>query len=377
MSSSSPAGPAAPAPAPAEAAPSRRRPLLLVIAIVAVVAGAAYGLHWWTVGRFIESTDDAYLKADGVTVAPKVGGYVTDVYVVANQHVKRDDPLVRLDQRQYQAVLDQSQATIDGRQADIQRVEADMLQQQAQLAQARAQADVSRINLAHARDAYERYVPLAVTGATTDEHLGDLRTARDQAAANLAAGLAAVNAVQGQLKASEAQAAQSRAQVKAAEATLRQNHLDVNDTVVRAAIDGRVGDSTVQVGQLVQPGTRLMTVVPTQDVYLVANFKETQIAHMRAGQPATLHVDALPDSDLHGVVESFSPGTGAQFALLPSENATGNFTKIVQRVPVRIHVQADAAMRDRLLPGLSVTVDVDTRANPPAPAPSASDARHG
>ena len=332
-----------------------------MIATVAVIAAVAYGLHWWSVGRFIESTDDAYLKADGVTVAPKVGGYVTDVYVVANQQVKRGDPLVRLDQRQYQAALDQSQAAIDARQADIQRVEADTLQQQAQLAQARAQADVSRINLAHARDAYERYVPLAVTGATTDEHLGDLRTARDQAAANLAASLAAVSAVQGQLKASQAQAAQSRAQVKAAEATLRQNHLDVGDTVVRAAIDGRVGDSTVQVGQLVQPGTRLMTVVPTQDVYLVANFKETQIARMRIGQPATLHVDALPGVALHGVVDSFSPGTGAQFALLPAENATGNFTKIVQRVPVRIALDGKDGDLELLRPGLSVKASINTK----------------
>jgi membrane fusion protein (multidrug efflux system) len=346
--------------------------LLIAIAIVAVIAAAAYGVHWWLVGRFIETTDDAYLKADGVVAAPKVGGYVTDVYVVANQPVKRGDPLVRLDQRQYQAALDQSQAAIEGREADIQRVQADALQQQAQLAQARAQADVARINLAHARDAVERYGPLAATGATTNEHLADLRTTRDQAAANLAAALAAVNAVQGQLKGSQAQVAQSRAQVKAGEATLRQNHLDVNDTVVRAGVDGRIGDSTVQVGQLVAPGTRLMTVVPTQDIYLVANFKETQIDRMRAGQPATLHIDALPEAELHGVVESFSPGTGAQFALLPSENATGNFTKIVQRVPVRIRVQADPALRERLLPGLSVTADVDTRG-----AAAAPDGRHG
>ena len=334
--------------------------MLLAVAAVAVIAGGAYGLHWWSVGRFFESTDDAYLKADGVVAAPKVAGYVTDVYVVANQQVKRGDPLVRLDQRQYQAVVDQSQAAIDSREADIQRVQADTLQQRAQLAQARAQADVSRINVAHARDAVERYTPLAVTGATTDEHLADLRTARDQAVANLAASVAAIDAVQGQLKASQAQAAQSRAQVKSAEATLRQNHLDVDDTVVRSAIDGRVGDSTVQVGQFLTPGTRLMTVVPTQSVYLVANFKETQIARMRIGQLATLAVDALPGTALRGVVESFSPGTGAQFALLPSENATGNFTKIVQRVPVRIRVEADPALRERLLPGLSVTVDVDT-----------------
>jgi len=392
MSSDSPANPAAPASgaaAPAATAPTqppskppskpssgRRRPLLLALAAAALVAGAAYGLHWWSVGRFIESTDDAYLKANSVAAAPKVGGYVTDVYVVANQRVSRGDPLVRLDQRQYQAALDQSQAAIDGRQADIQRVEADILQQQAQLAQARAQAEVASIKLAHARDAYERYAPLAVTGAATDEHLGDLRSARDQAGSELAASRAAVDAVQGQLKASQAQAAQSRAQVKAGEAALRQNHLDVADTVVRAAIAGRIGDSSVQVGQLVSPGTRLMTVVPMQDVYLVANFKETQIARMRAGQPATLHVDALPGAALHGVVESFSPGTGAQFALLPAENATGNFTKIVQRVPVRIRVQADAALRERLLPGLSVTAEVDTREGVQAPA-AAPDARHG
>lgn len=376
MSSSAPDRPAMPVPVPStppSPPPSlKRRPVLLAIAAVAAIAGVVYGLHWWTTGRFIESTDDAYLKADGVVVAPKVAGYVTEVDVVANQQVKRGDPLVRLDQRQYQAVLDQSQATIDGREADIQRVQADTLQQMAQLAQARAQADVARINLAHARDAVERYTPLAVTGATTDEHLADLRTSRDQAAANLAASLAAVDAVQGQLKASQAQAAQSRAQVKSAEATLRQNHLDVDDTLVRAAIDGRVGDSTVQVGHFLTPGTRLMTLVPTQAVYLVANFKETQIARMRIGQPATLEVDALPGTPLHGVVESFSPGTGAQFALLPSENATGNFTKIVQRVPVRIRVDADAALRDRLLPGLSVTVDVDTRGAAKTP-----DASHG
>ena len=382
MSSSNPSTPDAPAaPETEKATPQsrRRRPILIAVAVLALLGGAVYGVYWWSVGRYIESTDDAYLKADSVTVSPKVGGYVTDVYVVANQRVKRGDPLVRLDQRQYQAMLDQSQAGIDGHQAEMARAQADILQQQAQLQQAKAQADAARISLAHACEEVDRYAPLALTGAATDEHLADLRNTRDQAAATLAASQAAVTAVQGQLKATEAQVEQSRAQVKAGEAALRQNHLDVNDTVVRAAIDGRIGDSTVQVGQLVQPGTRLMTLVPMQDIYLVANFKETQIDRMRAGQPATIHVDALASQDLHGTVESFSPGTGAQFALLPAENATGNFTKIVQRVPVRIHVDADAAVRERLLPGLSVTADVDTRNLQPTPpvagnrSPSRSD----
>nr|WP_234409588.1 HlyD family secretion protein [Ideonella sp. B508-1] len=331
------------------------------LAAVGLLAAAGYGVHWWTVGRFIESTDDAYLKADSVTAAPKVAGYVTAVYVVANQHVKRGDPLVKLDPRQYQAAADQSQAAIDARRADVQRVQADILEQQAALAQARAQAESARLSLRHAQEELDRNAPLASTGAATAERLDELRNSRDQAKTQLAATTAAVQAAQGHLAASQAQVAQTQAQLQSAQAALRQSHLDVDDTIVRAALDGRVGDTTVQVGQFAQPGTRLMTVVPTQDIYLVANFKETQIGRMRAGQPVTLHVDALPDVVIHGTVESFSPGTGAQFALLPSENATGNFTKIVQRVPVRIHVQADAALRERLLPGLSVTTEVDTR----------------
>jgi membrane fusion protein (multidrug efflux system) len=142
---------------------------------------------------------------------------------------------------------------------------------------------------------------------------------------------------------------------------LRQAQLDLSDTTLYSPIAGRVGDRSVRIGQYVQPGTRLLTVVPVQSVYLQANFKETQIGHMRPGQRATLHVDALRGLDLHGVVDSFAPGTGSEFALLPPENATGNFTKIVQRVPVRIRVDAGAQTRALLLPGLSVTVDVDTR----------------
>lgn len=366
--------------APTAPAPKRRRPVLLILALASVVGGAVYGVNWWRVGRFIESTDDAYLKADSVTVAPKVVGYVTEVFVQPNQAVKRGDPLVRLDRRQYEAMLAQAQATIEARKADIQRAEADILQQKAQLAQARAQVQSARVALDHAQQEVDRFAPLVTTGATTEERLADLRNTRDQARAALAANQAAEAAAVSKIKSTEAQVAQSRAQVQAADAARSQTHLDVDDTVVRAAIDGRIGDSTVRVGQLVQPGTRLMTLVPVQEVYLVANFKETQIGRMRAGQPVILHVDALPDLDLHGEVESFSPGTGAQFALLPSENATGNFTKIVQRVPVRIHVTADAAVRERLLPGLSVTTDVDTRDHAqPASASDAStrEAHHG
>jgi membrane fusion protein (multidrug efflux system) len=346
---------------PVAKAGSRRRALLLSIGAVAVIAAVIYGVRWWTVGRFIESTDDAYLQADSVTIAPKVSGYVAEVYVTDNQAVTVGQPLVRLDRRQYQAILEQANATIAARKADIERGAAELLQQQANIAQVRAQLQGARSAETHAIEEVKRYEPLVATGAETNEKLADLVNARNQAAATVAADIAAVQAAQRQPATTQAQIEQARAQLQASEASFRQAQLDTQDTVISSTLAGRVGDRSVRVGQYAQPGTRLMTIVPVQDVYLVANYKETQIGLMRAGQPATIHVDALSGTDLHGTVVSFSPGTGSQFALLPPQNATGNFTKIVQRVPVRIHIDAGQETRAVLVPGLSVTVRVDTR----------------
>ncbi|MEX3960832.1 HlyD family secretion protein [Paraburkholderia sp. EG286B] len=348
----------------AAAAPARsgaKRTLLILLGLAALVAAAVWLGHWWVVGRFIESTDDAYLQADSVTIAPKVSGYVTDVYVADNQAVKAGDPLVKLDARQYQVALDQAQATVDARTADIEHAQAQIEQQRANVAQAQAQQEVAQVSLRHANDEVARYAPLAATGAETTERLAELKSERDKAQATLAADAAAVTSARSQISALNAQLSQARAQLEAARANAAQSQLDLDNTVVKSALAGRVGDRSVRVGQYVQPGTRMLTVVPVQRTYLTANFKETQIGRMRAGQPVELHVDALPGHTLHGVVDSFSPGTGAQFALLPPENATGNFTKIVQRVPVRIRLETGPETRSVLLPGMSVTVDVDTR----------------
>jgi membrane fusion protein (multidrug efflux system) len=332
-------------------------PVGIVLALAAVIALG----YWWIVGRFIQGTDDAYLQADSVTIAPKVNGYVTDVYVADNAVVKAGDPLVRLDSRQYQAALNQSQATVDARQADIQQTQAGIQQQQAAIEQAKAQLQVAQVNARHAEDEVRRYGPLAKTGAESGDQLSVLVSNRDQAKATLAADKAALDQAQAKIADLNAQFAQANAQLEAAQASAKQSQLDLQDTLVRSSLDGRVGDRSVRVGQYAQPGTRLMTVVPVQSVYITANFKETQIGRMRAGQAASVHVDAFPDADLHGVVDSFAPGTGSEFALLPPENATGNFTKIVQRVPVRIRIDTDEQTRKLLMPGLSVTVDVDTR----------------
>jgi len=351
----------APAQKPSPLKNPRTRRILMFIGVGLGVLALAWLVEHLVYGRYLESTDDAYLRADSVTVAPTVSGYVQKVFVGDNAQVRAGQPLIQVDDRTYHAGLVQARATVDARRADLLRAQAESDQQRATIAQASAQLAAAKVAAGFAAKQVERYAPLADSGADTHERLDQLKDNRDQAAATAKANEAALKAAQGQLATLAAATAQARAQLEAAEASLHQAEIDEGHTLIRSTIAGRVGDRTVRVGQYVQPGTRLMTIVPVEKLYLTANFKETQIGRMRPGQPADIEVDALPDAHVHGHVESFSPGTGAQFALLPPENATGNFTKIVQRVPVRISVDASEAARRMLVPGLSVTVTVNTK----------------
>jgi membrane fusion protein (multidrug efflux system) len=231
--------------------------------------------------------------------------------------------------------------------------------------QARAQLVGAQANAKFARDEADRYKGLRDQGVETDERYAQAVNERNQTAAAVLGAQATVKVAERQLETLRSQINQVRAQLAAAKAASNTAKLNLDDTVVRASIDGRIGDKTAQVGQYVQPGTRLMSVVPVQAIYLVANFKETQVRSMRVGQKATLKVDAIGSAEIPGVIESFAPGTGAQFALLPPENATGNFIKIVQRVPVRIRLLPSKEVAARLVPGLSVSVDIDTRSSAP------------
>jgi membrane fusion protein (multidrug efflux system) len=366
--------PASPEPAPPAAAPAPatatangdgnrriRIVLFIVLGVLAVIA-IGYGIRWLVYGRYIQSTDDAYLKADSVTVSPRVNGYIDQIYVVDNQLVKSGDPLVRIDLRNYQALLSQQDAAVAARNADIQAAESQITQQQAAVEQARAQLVGAEANAKFARDESDRYKGLRDQGVETDERYAQALNERNQTAAAVLGAEANVKVVERQLDTVRSQINQSRAQLEGAKAASNTARLNLDDTIIRASVDGRVGDKTAQVGQFVQPGTRLMSVVPVQDVYLVANYKETQVRAMKVGQKATVKVDALGDAAIPGVIDSFAPGTGAQFALLPPENATGNFIKIVQRVPVRIKLMpANQEVAARLLPGLSVSVEIDTR----------------
>jgi membrane fusion protein, multidrug efflux system len=346
---------------PAPEKKARARTVLLIVAAILVTGLAVWGLRWWIVGRFMQSTDDAYLHADSVTISPNVTGLVETVYVTENQTVKAGDPLVKVDARTYDAGLEQANATVEARKADIERAQAALVQQQATIHQAQATLAASRLAAEFAAKQVVRYQPLSESGAETSERLEQLQDQRDQGRARERSDAAALDSAQRQIPSLQAAIAQAKAQLLSADATVRQSQIDVGHTIVRSSIDGRVGDSSVRVGQFVQPGTRLMSVVPVGKLYITANFKENQIGRMRVGQTVHIKVDAIPHADVTGQVESFAPGTGAQFALLPPENATGNFTKIVQRIPVRTTVKASDEVRSVLVPGLSVVVTVDTR----------------
>ncbi|MEN2749172.1 HlyD family secretion protein [Sphingomonas sp. T9W2] len=339
----------------------RAKVILLLLLVVALVAGIWWYIGYQNHGRYMQETNDATVQADMVTIAPRVSGYVAEVLVAENQDVSAGQPLVRIDPRdaRAQAAQAEAQIAVAGAQADTAR--AQIAEQYAAIDQARAQLAAARSKAAYDAAEVARYRPLAASGAETRQTLAQLEVTARQSADNVRAAEAAVAAQQRRVGSLDAQVAQGRAQGQAARAQLAAASVDVGATQLTAPIGGRIGDRTVTIGQYVQAGTRLMSIVPLDRLYITANFKETQLALMRPGQPVEIHVDALDDVPIKGRVESLAPGTGAQFSLLPPQNATGNFTKITQRVPVRVSIEATPAARRLLVPGLSVTVTVDTK----------------
>jgi membrane fusion protein (multidrug efflux system) len=346
------------------AAPRKRRwlrNLLGFIAFLVIACGGVYARQWYAVGRYIERTNNAYLRADQVAMAPRVAGQISEIYVKDNEEVVVGQALARIDPRRYEMIVRQSGATVDAREADVAKCAADLQEQDAVIAQARADVETAQVNSSLAEKEFERSSALASRGFGTLQKNDQTESALAQARSTVSLKQAILDAARQKVATLKAQSAQAEAQLAAAKETLAQAEIDLSDTIVRSPIAGRVGDRTVQLGQFAQPGTRLLTVVPTGQIYLVANFKETQVQNMRPGQPVDISIDAYPDLPLTGTVDSFAPGTGARFALLPPENATGNFTKIVQRVPVRIRVNAPRDAAPALVPGLSVEVSVNTK----------------
>ena len=353
------------APSTAPAKPKRRlnRKLLLVPLGLLVLGGAGwYGYNWWTVGRFQESTDDAYVKADSSIVAPKVSGYIADVLVRDNETVSAGQPLARIDSRDYQTALDQAQADVAAARADIANAEAAIEQQGAAIDQARATVAVDKAALTYAQQQYDRYTALARTGAGSVQQAQQYTANIQSATATLQRDQAAVTATEKQLDVLRAQRDKAAATLAHDQAVESQAGLNLGYTTITAPFAGTIGARSLRVGQYVQPGTQLMAVVPLAETYVVANFKETQLTDVRPGQTVEVAVDTFPGAVIKAHVDSLSPASGQEFALLPPDNATGNFTKIVQRIPVRIALDRDDPLAGQLRPGMSVIATIDTKA---------------
>ncbi|HTZ77063.1 MAG TPA: HlyD family secretion protein [Stellaceae bacterium] len=342
--------------------PLIKRLVLAVGAIAAVTAGGYYGHEYWTVGRFLQTTDDAYLQADYTTIAPKVSGYIAEVLVDDNQPVKAGEVLARIDDRDFKAALAQANADVDAGKAAISNAAAQIEQQHLVIDQARSAIDMDQAVLRFAQEDQQRYAALARTGAGSVARAQETQSNLQQRQAALRRDQAALGAAQQQVTVLQTQLAEAQATLEHAKAVARQAELNLGYTTITAPLAGTVGARSLRVGQYVQAGTQLMAVVPLQSVYVVGNFKETQLTDVRAGQPATLTVDSFPGAEIHGRVDSLSPASGLEFALLPPDNATGNFTKIVQRIPVKITVDADDPLLGRLRAGMSVEATIDTKA---------------
>ncbi len=331
----------------------------------AVVLGAGwYGHGWWTTGRFIQTTDDAYIGGDVTTISPHASGFVAEMLVGDNQHVQAGQLLARLDARDYQAALDHARATLAARYADLAGLHAQMLLQQSSVAESDADLAARVARAAFTRIEGARYATLASTSAGSRQDAQRTRMADQEAQATVAAGQARLRASRQQLAVLGAQTGAAEAGVAQAQAELDRARLDIGYTEIRAPIEGYVGNRAARTGAYVTQGSYLLSIIPAHGLWVDANFKEDQLAPMQVGQPASLAADAAPGVVFHGRVQSLAPGTGAVFSVIPPENATGNFTRIVQRVPVRIALDVADATLSRLRPGLSVTVSVDTRRAP-------------
>lgn len=350
---------------PAHAAPRRRRPIrkLLVLGVLAAaLGGGAYeGWQWWSVGRFFISTDDAYVQADISILAAKVSGYLETVPVVNGQSVAKGDVVAKLDDGDYRLALQAARDKLSTQRSTIARIGRQAEAAEAQAAQAVAQVEAARADAVRADADYRRATQMQADFVARSR-LDQAKADRDRTEASVKGAEAALLAARANVDVLRAE--QKEAENLAAElgTAVDRAQRDLDFTVIRAPFDGVVGNKAVEAGAYVAPGTRVAALVPLQSVRIDANFKETQVERMRPGQPVTVTVDAYPDRPIQGVVESFSPASGSVFSLLPPDNATGNFTKIVQRLPVRVKVPLGVAREGFLRPGLSAVVRVDTRA---------------
>ena len=348
---------------PSAAAPrsGMRRRLMLGGLVLSLAAGTWYGQHWWFTGRFLVSTDDAYVGVHAATLAAKVPGYVANVVAQDNTKVHSGDVIATIDDGDYRIAVDSARANIATQQATIARIGKQVAAQQAAVTQANAQLTSANANSTRADLELKRQQQLAVQQFASQQKLEQAQSDQEQARATVLGAKAAVEAAETNVAVLKAQQLEAERTLDQLKSTLAKAERDLSFTTVRAPFDGTVGNRAIQSGDYVQAGQRLASLVPLDDIYVDANFKETQLANLRPGQPVSISVDALDGHAIAGTVESVAPASGSVFSLLPPDNATGNFTKVVQRIPVRIRVPATVGAEEVLRPGMSVIVTVNTK----------------
>jgi membrane fusion protein (multidrug efflux system) len=337
-----------------------RRTALALAGALAVAGAADFGHYYLTTGRYLETTDDAYVKADSTIIAPKVSGYIAEVLVSDNEPMKAGQLLARIDDRDFKTALHQARADVAASEAAVKNLNAQVELQEPLIQQQAAEVDASEANLKFAQEERTRYDGLMKSGSGTIQRAQQTDAALHAQTAQLQQGKSGLIAANKRTEVLSTERAKAFAQLDHARAVEQQAALNLSYTEITAPVDGTVGARSLRVGQYVQAGTQLMAVVPLDAVYVVANFKETQLAHVRNGQPVELKIDSFHSIRLKGHVDSLAPASGLEFALLPPDNATGNFTKIVQRVPVKI-VLDDQSLNGLLRPGMSAVPTVNTK----------------
>lgn len=330
----------------------------LLAGALTTVALAVGGAYWWRQKQAFTTTDNAFVQADKVAISPLVDGYVTEVLVTDNQAVQAGQLLVRIDPASLRARLARAQAETRALEAAVQGVDDKAALEQSMIVQKAGGVDAARARADMAAAEQARYGALAAQGWVSPQRAQAARAAEQQARAEVSQARAALEAERRTAASLTSARAQTVAQAAAARAGVDQMRIDLARTELRAPVAGVIGARSVRVGQYVRPGGMLMSVVPLREAYVIANFKETQVSRLRVGQPVEIRADAFGDQVVRGRLESFAPATGSEFAMIPVENAVGNFTKIVQRLPVKIVIDRDQPLAGALRPGLSVRVKV-------------------
>ncbi len=338
-------------------APLKRR--LLIFATLVLLIAAGFFAHWWFKGRFYETTDNAYVQGEITRVSSQLGARIDQVLVQDNQHVRQGDLLVTLEAADFQFAVERAQATLDTRQAERLQAQSKLTQQASLIAAGDAQVAASQATLGRSQIDLNRAQALRGPGYVSEERVTTLSADTRVAHSQVSKAQADVQGQRQQINALNAEIKRLDAQIATARTDLAQAQVNLGRSQIHAPISGLVGQRAARAGQFVQAGAYLMSIVPDEDIWVQANFKETQIGHMQPGQAARLTFDSFPDQPIDGRVDSLFAASGAQFSLLPPDNATGNFTKVVQRIPVKLTFGPDNPLHGKVRPGMSVTVSVN------------------